>query len=323
MQSKRFKKLGVAFIVVIFFSWLVYFVVDAGQSSRQASVDESTFTGKEGQAALELREKPDGESNPKELLQGSQGPVGESRLQGYGELDAGAIVAEPKTPGMDEKIIKNAELELSIKKGDFDESYGRIVSIARSAGGFVSQSKSRATGESIASGDVTIRVPVEQFEDVITGLRRIGEVRSINISSEDVSEEYVDLRSRLKNWQAQEIALLDLMKSAKSVADSIAIQNNLSQVQMEIERITGRLNFLENRVSYATVRLYIAEPQAGSWQDKLGFSVALENAAKASASILTMLIILTGYLFPLLILSGIGYVVYRGISSRTMTHSSQ
>jgi len=316
MQSKRLKKMGVAFIVVLFFSWLAYFVVDADRSDKRIGAGGSVFTGEEGPATLESREKQVKESNPQELLQDSQGSVGESQLQSYGGRDAGTMVAGLKTPAMDEKIIKNAELELRVKNGKFDESLDRITYIAGSVGGFVSQSKSRATGESIASGEITMRIPAEQFEDVITGLRRVGEVRSINISSEDVSEEYVDLRSRLKNWQAQEAILLDLMKNAKSVADSIAVQNNLSQVQMEIERITGRLNFLENRTSYATIRLYIAEPQAGSWQDKLGLNVAFENAARASASILTMLIILTGYLFPLLILLGIGYVIYRTISSR-------
>lgn len=216
-------------------------------------------------------------------------------------------------PDFNEKIIRTANLELQVKKGRFDYSYERAVAVARDTAGYVSQSKSLATGNNIASGEMVMRIPARDFDAVILRLKRLGKVKSLDISSEDVSEEYVDLKSRLKHWRSQEVVMLDLMGKAKSISESITIQNSLSQIQMEIERISGRLKFLEDRTSYATIRLFMAEPQVVVRADKWGLESAVRNAVHASARIVGSLIVLVGYLLPLVLLAGIGYALYQSI----------
>lgn len=218
-------------------------------------------------------------------------------------------------PDFNEKIIRTANLELQVKKGRFDYSYERAVAIARGTAGYVSQSKSLATGNNIASGEMVMRIPARDFDTVILRLKRLGKVKSLDISSEDVSEEYVDLKSRLKHWRSQEVVMLDLMGKAKSISESITIQNSLSQIQMEIERISGRLKFLEDRTSYATIRLFMAEPQVVVRADKLGLESAVRDAVRASTRIVGWLIVLIGYLLPVALLTGIGYGASRAIWS--------
>lgn len=239
-----------------------------------------------------------------------------------GAPNTGVSLKDLDIPSIGDKVIKTANIELQVKKGRFDSSFEQALAIARGAGGYASQSKSQATGSDTASGEITMCVPAQDFESVLSSLKKLGKVKAIDISGEDVSEEYVDLESRLKNWRAQEAVLLDLMGKAKSVSDSIMIQNNLSQVQMEIERISGRLNFLNNRISYATIRLYIAEPQVVASSDRWGFRTALENALRASATILNALLIMMGYLLPLVVIAAIGYAIYRLVSSRLVARSS-
>ncbi|HZD60130.1 MAG TPA: DUF4349 domain-containing protein [Anaerolineae bacterium] len=232
---------------------------------------------------------------------------------GQSNSHSGSALTKLTMPALDEKIIRTANIELQVKKGKFNASYDRAVAIARSAGGFVSQSKSTATHGSVASGEIIMRIPAQDFEMVLSSLKRLGKVKAVDISSEDVSEEYVDLKSRLKHWRAQEAVMLDLMGKAKTISESITIQNNLSQIQMEIERISGRLNFLENRTSYATIQLYMAEPQVTVRADEWGLKTALRNALRASMGIVNSLIILVGYVLPLTLIVSVGYLLYRPV----------
>jgi hypothetical protein len=264
------------------------------------SVQMGYGNASEAQDELLSRGLPDGAGGEAQAYSNSTG--------GY---SMGASLTKLDIPALDERVIRNANLELKVTKGRFDERYDRAVSIAREAGGYVSQSKSNATGTSIASGEVVMRIPSRDFDGVLASLKKLGKVKALDVSSEDVSEEFVDLNSRLKHWRAQEAVMLELMTKAKTIADSIAIQNNLSQIQMEVERISGRLNYLENRTGYATIRLYMAEPQVVPVKDALGLKAALNDSLKASVKTLGVFLMLAGYLLPLALIAVAGYGVYR------------
>lgn len=244
-------------------------------------------------------------------LPGGAGGEAREHANSTGGYTMGASLNTRDIPTLDERVIRNGSLELKVTKGRFDERYDRAVEIAREAGGYVSQSKSNATGTSIASGEIIMRVPSRDFDGVLTSLKKLGKVKALDVSSEDVSEEFVDLNSRLKHWRAQEAVMLELMTRAKTITESITIQNNLSQIQMEVERISGRLNYLENRTSYATIRLYMAEPQVVPAKDALGLKTALNNSLKASIKTLGVFLMLAGYLLPLALLAAAGYGAYR------------
>ncbi|HCG98428.1 MAG TPA: hypothetical protein DE036_01045 [Actinobacteria bacterium] len=256
----------------------------------------------EAKDELLLRGLPDGAGGEPQEYANSTG--------GY---SMGTSLTKLDIPALDERVIRNASLELKVTKGRFDERYDRAVEIAREAGGYVSQSKSNATGTSIASGEVIMRIPSRDFEGVLTSLKKLGKVKALDVSSEDVSEEFVDLNSRLKHWRAQEAVMLELMTKAKTITESITIQNNLSQIQMEVERISGRLNYLENRTGYATIRLYMAEPQVVPVKDALGLKAVLRESLKASVKTLGVFLMLVGYLLPLALIAVAGYGVYRAL----------
>ncbi len=247
------------------------------------------------------------------IASGAPEQLAGAKLNYGGAAGSDVVLSKLAIPSIDEKIVRTANLELQVKKGKFDGSYERAISSARKVGGYVSQSKSAATGEAIASGEIMMRIPARDFETVLSELKKLGKVKSVDISSEDVSDEYVDLKSRLRNWRAQEAVILGLMKKAATIQESITIQNNLSDIQMEIERISGRLTFLDNRTSYATIRLYMAEPQVIVRAQNWGLGDAVRNALHASARMLAIFVVLLGYLVPLAVLTGIGYVLYRVI----------
>jgi hypothetical protein len=325
MNRERLKRVAIwtlAGMVVVFAGATVFFVlqerkppVGPGRDvyAQSQTVEEYSLNS---QAHDIDSVKQKSEVGDELLLRGLPDGAAASEPQGYrghntGGYGMGTSLAKLDIPSFDERVIRTAGLELQVTKGRFDERYDRAVAIARGAGGYVSQSKSNATGTSIASGELVMRIRSHNFDQVLTALKKLGKIKALDVSSEDVSEEFVDLNSRLKHWRAQEAVMLELMTKAKTIADSIAIQNNLSQIQMEIERISGRLNYLEDRTSYATIRLYMAEPQVVPVKDTLGLKAALRDALRASAKTFGAFLMLAGYLLPLAIIMSAGYASYR------------
>ena len=109
-----------------------------------------------------------------------------------------------------------------------------------------------------ASGQVTFRVPVDAFEPVLRELKGLGTYRGEKSSTEDVTNQYIDLNGQLAAWRAQERVYLRLLDRARSVTDVIAVQNQLQQVQSNIERLQGQLNYLEDQSSFSTI---VLQPQ--------------------------------------------------------------
>ncbi|RLC61125.1 MAG: DUF4349 domain-containing protein, partial [Chloroflexi bacterium] len=111
-------------------------------------------------------------------------------------------------------------------------------------------------------GYISIRVPDDRFESALAELRELAvRVISESTSSRDVTEEYVDLESRLKNAEATESQYLALLQKAENIEDILRIYERLSQVRSEIEQIKGRMQYLERTSSMSLISVSL-EPQA-------------------------------------------------------------
>jgi hypothetical protein len=162
------------------------------------------------------------------------------------------------------KLIRNAQMTL--ESGNPGDSQRRISSIAESSGGFVVGSESKQTN---ANGQlkpemtvtITIRVPAARFDAVIEEIRGAGShVAQDKVTTQDVTEEYIDLEARIRAKQALETQFMEIMKQAKSVSDALEVQSQLSDVRAEIERLEGRRRFLENQTSLSTITVTIMPP---------------------------------------------------------------
>jgi hypothetical protein len=177
--------------------------------------------------------------------------------------------AEPATAGqtLDRKIIQTASLQLQVEEvGAGFEEVGRI---ATAAGGFVSSSSfSYRDGEGdlkdrqVAS--VTIRVPAETYPNVLSQLRGLAEtVEYEESNSTDVTGEYTDLESRLRNLEATETQLLQLLARAETITDILTVQDRLNVVRGDIEYVKGRLQLIGDLTDLATVTVHL-RPVAGA-----------------------------------------------------------
>ena len=147
-------------------------------------------------------------------------------------------------------IIREVDIDLVVD--DIQSTMDRIADMAADAGGWVVDSGR----SSLHSGRISFRVPSDRLDATIADLRGIAsKVRSELSTSRDVTDEYVDLGARLKNQQATERALLALLDQAQSVEAALAVQRDLTHVQQEIERISGRIKFLEETSAFSLIRV--------------------------------------------------------------------
>jgi hypothetical protein len=205
------------------------------------------------------------------------------------------------------RIVRTATVDLEVGKGRLNTTIDQATDVVRKAKGiYVGSSTSVPSGEP-ASGQVTFRVPVDAFEPVLGELKGLGIYRGEKSSTDDVTNQYIDLNGQLAAWRAQERVYLRLLDRARSVTDVIAVQNQLQQVQSNIERLQGQLNYLEDQTSFSTIVLQLSEPgaagPAGEPAGRLAraWATAVNGLGVMAAAVLIGVVWLT----PLVVVAGL------------------
>jgi hypothetical protein len=158
---------------------------------------------------------------------------------------------------------------------------------------------------------LSIRVPSNNLDNLINELAKQALYLDYkNISSEDVSTEFVDVSARLKAKQAVEQRYLDLLKQAKTIKDILEIENELRQIREEIESGQARINYINSQVAYNTVSLEIYENRT-TISDSNGFWVRILNSVKNGWEILLSIIVGLLNLWPFLLIIPVLIVGFR------------
>jgi hypothetical protein len=160
---------------------------------------------------------------------------------------------------VDSKIRKSGSMNITVD--DLESSNDEVLSILKGFNGSVVSSSQSGTGNN-KSISITLKVPVEYFEDLYETIKDIdGELEYASYYTDDVTQEYVDLESRLKNLEATETQLVKILDTAETVEDTLAVYNQLTSTRSQIEVIKGQLKYLDNQVdySYLTVTLSLSD----------------------------------------------------------------
>jgi hypothetical protein len=221
-------------------------------------------------------------------------------------------------PRIGPQVIRTASMRLSIAHGSFEDKIDDAHTIVDSYGGFVvSSTASQGTDKRLVEGSLDLRIPAESYDDALSGLRQLGKVESLEESGKDVSQEFVDLNARIRQLRAVEAQLLELLQQANDVSAALAVQNQLSQVQLDLEQARGRLQYLTDRVDFATISLDVHELDVAPPKSD-GFSIidAWATAGSAFLTVVGWIFIAIAVTAPVLILLGLGLLVGREVRKR-------
>ncbi|MBA2870631.1 hypothetical protein HNQ85_000901 [Anoxybacillus calidus] len=155
-------------------------------------------------------------------------------------------------------VIYHAEIRMEVK--EFQKVQQTIEQLVQNQGGYIVQENVYESEDNRLEGTVTTRIPQAKFQTFLRQLEKLAmKVHSRHVTGEDVTEEFVDLESRLKSKQAVEERLYQFLKEAKDTKDLLAISNDLARVQEEIEQIKGRMKYLQNQSALSTVTIHLFE----------------------------------------------------------------
>lgn len=217
-----------------------------------------------------------------------------------------------------QKIIGDAVIDIEVARGGFQTAFTNAALLSDRYGGYMVASQSSASGEDgrIDSGTVAIRVPVASFSAAVADAGKLGTLKNQRITTQDVTEEYVDLQARIINSQAKLDTFRKLFDKATTISEIVNVQEVLTAAQDELEQLKGRLRFLEEHTSYSTLTMNIreagAEVVAPVVEDSWGVGEAFEDAARNFVKAMNAIIRALGIVIPVLVvLAIIGYLVYR------------
>jgi hypothetical protein len=160
---------------------------------------------------------------------------------------------------MPSMIIRTGQASLEVDS--LELAMGRVQLLARSVGGFVANSQMQAGAQQQRAATLEIRVPSARFDDLMNGLAPIGKVEYVNISAQDVGEEFTDITARMANSRRLEQRLIELLATRTGkLSDVLEIERELARVREAVERMEGRLRYLKAHVATSSLTVTVHEP---------------------------------------------------------------
>ena len=165
---------------------------------------------------------------------------------------------------------------------------------------------------------LTVRVPATDYERFLDQATTLGRVLFQSESSDDVTQQHVDMAARLTNLRAEETRLRDFLNAAHNVQEMLAVETELNRVRGEIESMSAQLAYLERQAALATVTIELTEPMAIvrpagiDW----GWGQAFTDSIRAFVNVVEGVIVVTGALLPLALLALVAFFIIRGLLRR-------
>lgn len=238
-------------------------------------------------------------------------PAKYTTTSGSGGL--GAVVAR--------RVEQNAQVTVRVK--DVGQAFNAATALATSLGGYVESSNLSAGGSGAAPyATLVLAVPQAQFGACLKQVGALGTVSDTSVSGQDVTQQYVDLQGRIDALTAERQSYLTLLGKATAIGDILQIQNALTDVQAQIENLTGQLRVLDDLSAMARVNVTLSVPVAVPAAPRhLPAALQRVNAAlgaslQALVDGATALAEAVAWVLPWAALGSVGWLVYRRVAAR-------
>ena len=220
------------------------------------------------------------------------------------------------------KVIETAQVTLETK--DLPATEGRVRDRLSARKGILSSANVTLDGNGRRTGTFTLRIPAGQLQDFVNELSILPDVivRQRSISSQDVTEEVVDVSARLENMQRQEKRLREILATANTVEEVLKVEKELATVRTQIESTTGKLKALSGKIEMSTLQLRISEVAVITETNFFGkLKAILRDSWVAAGDVVLYLIATVIVLSPLgVLVAGIWWWWKRRQKMKTMSN---
>jgi len=222
-----------------------------------------------------------------------------------------AIGEGEANPAGERIVIKNASLSIAVQNSV--ENLDAIAALADEFGGFVVNSNlyntTLANGVEVPQGSITIRVPADRLDEALDRIKSgAGRILSENVSGQDVTREYTDLQSRLRNLEEAEVQLQAIMDEAYRTEDVINVFNQLTYYREQIEIVKGQIQYYEQSAAFSAISVEVLADAAiqpitiGGWQPEGVAREAIQSLVNTLQGLANAGIWLALYVLPVLII---------------------
>jgi hypothetical protein len=183
----------------------------------------------------------------------------------------------------------------------------------KSVGGYIAQ-EDQSQSEYKIENTVTIKVPVDQFDNAITVLTaNVDKLNEKKISSQDVTAEFVDTRSRMEAKKRVRLQYMNLLGQAKNMEDILNVQSEINGIQEEIESAEGRIQYLGHSSSFSTINMtyYQVLNETAKDDNKLSLGAKIGNAFRTGLSGVGEFFVVIVSIWPLLLIAFTGFFFFK------------
>ncbi|HKW41948.1 MAG TPA: DUF4349 domain-containing protein [Gemmatimonadales bacterium] len=165
----------------------------------------------------------------------------------------------PRTSVTPEMVIRTGQA--SIEVDSLERAVAQVRLLAGRVGGYIANTTMQTGRGELRSASLEVKLPADRFDDGLSGLAAIGKIESVNVTAEDVGEEFTDVTARMANARRLESRLIDLLAARTGkLKDVLEVEQALARVREEIERYEGRLRYLRAHIALSTLTIYVHEP---------------------------------------------------------------
>lgn len=288
-------------------------VIAACSNSDSGSSEVTSPPGEGGESAF----YGEGDMVPNTTVAAAGATEGETASV---ERDGSVVFQNVRATAIDAKVIRDGRIDVRIEEGEFDSKGVELRSIASELGGYIASGESHVEEHEenrYAVGWFTLKVPSDRFEDAVDRVERLGVRVSSALSSQDVTEEYVDLEGRLNYWERQEAFYTKLLNEAETIEDLVAVQTRMQDVLLNIEEIEGRLRYLDGRTAFATLTVGLTEvpdeiaPVVVDEPVPGPIAEAFDQAGELLLATVAFMIVAAAVVIPLGILVMLAWLIFR------------
>ncbi|UIX30124.1 DUF4349 domain-containing protein [Streptomyces sp. GQFP] len=219
--------------------------------------------------------------------------------------DGAAQASTAPQPAAGAHIIRTVSVSVQVK--DVSKALAKVRTTAQNAGGYVgsetttlNEEEGEEGEEGSESTEIVLRVPVGEYEEVLADLEGTGKLLHREAEATDVTEQVVDVESRITTQRASVNRIRELMDQATKLSDVVTLEGELSRRQADLESLLARQTSLKDRTTLATINLSLSETPAkeSDEDDDPGFLDALSGGWDAFVTMLRWIVVAIAAVLP-------------------------